>query len=129
MDYESSTDNAHEEEYPLNIESNFPFSPNSKDYDNRTEEGEDEEYPPSQYLKSKDDHSVDNIPLNDDENPYTNDDQMMEMLPRNIVSRSRSRPFRINASCSSYTRGRAEYLTRRSSISALISSECCQKDC
>ena len=72
---------------------------------------------------------MDNIPLNDDEKPYTNDDQMMEMLPRNIVSRSRSRPFRINASCSSYTRGRAEYLMRRSSISALISSECCQKDC
>ena len=127
MDYESSTDNAHEEEYPLNIESNFPFSPNSKDYDSSTEEGEDEEHPPSQYLKSRADHSVDNIPLNDDENPYTNDDPMMEMLPRNIVLRSRSTPFRINARYSSYTRGRAEYLTRRSSISALISSECCQK--
>jgi hypothetical protein len=55
--------------------------------------------------------------------------KMMEMLPRNIVSRSRSRPFHINPRYSSYTRGRAEYLTRRSSISALISSECCQKDC
>ena len=54
---------------------------------------------------------------------------MMEMLPRNIVSRSRSRPFRINARCSSYTRGRVEYLTRRSSISTLFSNECCQKDC
>ena len=72
---------------------------------------------------------MDNIPLNDDENPYTNDDPMMEMLLRNIVSRSRRKPFRIKASCSSYTRGRAEYLTRRSSISALISSECCQKYC
>jgi len=72
---------------------------------------------------------VDNVPLNDDERPYTNDNAMMEMLPRNIVSRSRRKPFHINASFSSYTRGRAEYLTRRSSISALISSECCQKDC
>ena len=108
MDYESSADNAHEEEYPLNIESNFPFNLNSKDYDNSIEEGEDEEYPPSQYLKSTTDHSVDKIPLNDDENPYTNDDPMMEMLPSNIVSRSRSRPFHINASCSSYTRGRVE---------------------
>lgn len=128
MDYESSTNNAHEEEYPLNIESNFPFSRNSKDYDSSTEEGEDEEYPLNQYLKSTIDHSVDNIPLNDDENPYTNDDPIMEMLPSNIVSRNRSRPFCINARCSSYTRGRAEYLTRRSAISALISSECCEKD-
>ena len=62
MDYESNTENAHEEEYPINIESNFPLSLNSKDYDNSTEEGEDEEYPPSQYLKSTTDHSVDNIP-------------------------------------------------------------------
>jgi len=37
--------------------------------------------------------------------------------------------FRINARCSSYTMGREEYLMTRSSISALISSECCQKDC
>ena len=74
MDYESSIDNAHEEEYPINIESNFPFSSNSKDYESSTEEGEDEEYPPSQYLKSIADHSVDNIPLNEYENPYTNDD-------------------------------------------------------
>lgn len=54
---------------------------------------------------------------------------MMDMLPRNIVSRSRSRPFRINPRCSSYTRGRAEYLMKRSSISTPISSECCKKDC
>ena len=54
---------------------------------------------------------------------------MMEMLPANIVSRSTSRPFCINPRCYSYTRGREEYLTRRSSITALISSECCQKDC
>ena len=53
----------------------------------------------------------------------------MEMLQRNIVSRSRSRSFRINARCSSYTRGRAEYLTRRIFINILISSECCQKYC
>ena len=43
MDYESNTENAHEEEYPINIESNFPLSPNSKDYDSSTKEGEDEE--------------------------------------------------------------------------------------
>jgi len=120
MDYESSSNNAHEEEYPINIKSNFPFSLISNDYDSSTKEGEDEEYPPSQYLKSTFDHSLHNVHLNDDENPYTNDDPMMEMLPRNIVLRSRSRPFCINARCPIYTRGRAEYLTRRSSISALI---------
>ncbi|MCY6488049.1 hypothetical protein, partial [Actinobacillus pleuropneumoniae] len=57
MDYESSTDNAHEEEYLLNIESDFPFSPNFKDYDSSTEEGEDEGYPLSQNLKIRADHS------------------------------------------------------------------------
>jgi len=62
------------------------------------------------------------------ENDYTNDDSMMDMLPAIIVSRSRKRSFRINPRCSSYTRGREEYLRRRSSISAPISSECCQKD-
>jgi len=50
------------------------------------------------------------------------------MLLGNIVSRSRSKSFRINPRCSSYTRGRVEYLMRRSYMSALISSECCQKD-
>ena len=55
MEYERSTKNAHEEEYPINIESNFPFSPNSKDYDSSTEEGEDEKYPTSQYFKSTND--------------------------------------------------------------------------
>lgn len=54
---------------------------------------------------------------------------MIEMFPGNIVSTSRSRTFRINQRCSSYTRGREEYLMRRSYISALISSECCQKYC
>jgi len=127
MDYERNTDNAHDEEYPINIESNFPFSPNSKDYEGSNEEEKDEEYPPSQYFKSTDDHSDDNIPHNDDENAYTNDDPLREMLPTNIVSKSRSKLFCINPRCFSYTRGRVEYLTRRSSISALISSECCQK--
>jgi len=93
MEYESNTQNAHEEEYPINIKSNFPFTLNSKDYDSSIVEGEDEEYCPSQYLKITDDHSVDNIPLNDDEKPYTNDVPMMEMLLRNIVSRSGSRRF------------------------------------
>ena len=102
MDSESSTDNAHDEEYPINIESNFPFTPNSKDYEGSTEEGQDEEYHPTQYFKSTDDHSEDNIHQNDDENVYTNDDPMMEMLLGNIVSRSRSRHFRINPRCSSY---------------------------
>jgi len=51
----------------------------------------------------------------------------MEMLLANIVSRSRSGPLCINPICSSYTRGREEYLMRRSSISDLISCECCQK--
>jgi len=94
MDYESSTNNAHDEEYPINIESNFPFSPNSKDYEGSIEEGID-------------DHREDNIPQNDDKNAYTNDDPIMEMFPGNIVSRSRTRPFCINSRCSIYTRGRA----------------------
>ena len=51
------------------------------------------------------------------------------MFLANIVSRSRSRLFRINPRCYSYTRGRVVYLTRRSSISELISSDCCKKDC
>jgi len=129
MDYDSNNENAHDEEYPLKIESNFPFSPNSKDYGGSTEEGKDEEYPPSQYLRSTDDHSEDNIPHNDDENSYTYDDPVMEMLPRNIVSRSRRRPIHINPRCSHYTRGREKYMTRIISISSLISSECCKKYC
>jgi len=128
-DYENNTDNAHDEEYPINRESNFSFSPNSKDYEGSTNEGQDEEYPPSQYFKSTDDHSEDNIHPNDDENAYTNDNSMMETLLENIVSRIRSKSFHINPRCYSYTRGRAEYLTRRSYINVLISSECCQKDC
>ena len=54
---------------------------------------------------------------------------MKEMLPSNIGSRSRSIPFRINTRCSIYTRGRVVYLRRRSSISELISSDYCKKDC
>jgi len=42
MDYKSNTDNAHDKEYPINIESHFPFSLNSKDYEGRNEEGKDE---------------------------------------------------------------------------------------
>jgi len=60
MDYECSTDNAHDEEYPINRESNFPLSPNSKDYEGSTNEGkheDDEEYPPSQHFKSTNDGS------------------------------------------------------------------------
>ena len=79
----------------------------SEDYEGSTDEGKDEEYPPSQCFKRIDDHSEDNIPQNDDENSYTNDDPMMEMLPGNIVLRSRRRLFCINPRCSSYTRGRA----------------------
>lgn len=51
------------------------------------------------------------------------------MLPENIVSRSRSRPFCINPRCYSYIRGRIVYLTRISSINKVISSDCCRKDC
>lgn len=106
MDYESSTNNALDEEYPIKIESNFPFSPNSKEYESSIEEGKDEECPPGQYFKSTDHHNEDIIPHKDDENAYTNDDPMMEMFLGNIVSRSSSRPFRINPRFSSYTRGR-----------------------
>jgi len=72
---------------------------------------------------------VDNIPPKDDENSYIDDDEMMEMLSANIISRSRSRTFCINPRCSSYTKGREKYFTKRISIRNLISSECCQKDC
>ena len=53
---------------------------------------------------------------------------MMERLPKNIVSRSRSRNFRINPRCSSYIRGRLVYLTRKISISELISSDYYKND-
>jgi hypothetical protein len=45
------------------------------------------------------------------------------------VSRTRIRPFYINPNHSSYTRSRKEFLTKSISISELISSECCQKNC
>lgn len=66
------------------------------------------------------DHSEDNIPLNDDENAYREDDEMMNMLPKNIVSRIRSIPLHINPRYSVYTRGREEYLMRKSSINDLF---------
>ena len=52
--------------------------------------------------------------------------QWWRRFSTNIISRCRSRHFRINPRCSSYIRGRVEYLTRRSYISALISNEFCQ---
>ena len=61
--------------------------------------------------------------------PSSEDDEIMDTLQRNIVSRTRTRPFYINPNHSSYTRSRKEFLTKLVSISDLISSECCQKNC
>ena len=52
----------------------------------------------------------------------------MKLLQANIVT-SRSRLFHINPNYSSYTRVRTTYITRKSSVVHLISSECCRKDC
>jgi hypothetical protein len=53
----------------------------------------------------------------------------VETLSRNIVSRTKTRPFYINPNHSSYARTRKEFLTKSISISELISSECCQNNC
>jgi hypothetical protein len=68
-------------------------------------------------------------PCGHKENPSSEDDEIMETLQRNIVSRTRIRPFYINPNHSSYTRSRKEFLTKSISISELISSECCQNNC
>jgi hypothetical protein len=46
------------------------------------------------------------IPSGDEENPSSEDDEIVETLQRNIVSRTRTRPFYINPNHSSYTRYR-----------------------
>jgi hypothetical protein len=46
------------------------------------------------------------IPSSDEENPSSDDYEIMETLQRNIVSRTRTRPFYINPNDSSYTRSR-----------------------
>jgi hypothetical protein len=46
------------------------------------------------------------IPSGDKENPSSEDDEIVETLQRNIVSRTRTRPFYINPNHSSYTRSR-----------------------
>ena len=75
------------------------------------------------------DDSGDNTPPNGDETTSTKDDGMMNLLQENIVTRSRSRPFHINPKHSSYTRVRTKYLTKRSYVIHLISSDCCRRDC
>lgn len=77
----------------------------------------------------EDDDSGDNIPPNGDETTFTKDDVMMKPLQANIATRSISRPFHINPKHSSYTRARTKYLTTRSSVVHLISSEFCRRDC
>jgi hypothetical protein len=68
-------------------------------------------------------------PCGDKENPSSEDDEIVETLQRNIVSRTRIRPFYINPNHSSYTRSKKEFLTKSFFISELISSECCQHNC
>jgi hypothetical protein len=46
------------------------------------------------------------IPSGDEENPSSEDGEIVETLQRNIVSRTRTRPFYINPNHSSYTRSR-----------------------
>jgi hypothetical protein len=46
------------------------------------------------------------IPSGDEEIPSSEDDEIVETLQRNIVSRTRTRPFYINPNHSSYTRSR-----------------------
>ena len=40
MDYESSSDEGLDEEFPINQESHFPPSPNPKDHESSSDEGE-----------------------------------------------------------------------------------------
>jgi hypothetical protein len=69
------------------------------------------------------------IPSSDKENHSSEDDEIVESLQLNIVSRTKTRTFYINPNHSSYTRSRQEFLTKSISISELISSECCQNNC
>ena len=50
------------------------------------------------------------IPSGDKENHSSEDDEIVETLQRNIVSRTMSRPFYINPSHSSYRRSKKEFL-------------------
>ena len=129
-DYESSSDEEWDDEFQKIGVPQCPLSPNSANYESNSYEERDDEFQKNGVsLCPLSPNSKDYESSSDEEqDESSSDDPMMEMLQRNIVSRSRSRPFRINANYSSYTRGRAQYLTRRSSISALISSECCQKN-
>jgi len=61
--------------------------------------------------------------------PSSDDIQIVERLQRNIVSRTRTRPFHINPNHSSYTWSRKEFITKTFSIGDFISSDCCHKNC
>jgi len=61
--------------------------------------------------------------------PPSDDVEIVKRLQRNIVSKMRTRPFYINPNHYSYTRSMKEFLTKSFSISDLISSDCCQKNC
>ena len=121
-DYESNNDEECDDEFQKNGVSQCPLSPDSKDCESSSDEARDDDFQEIGVSQSPLSLDSKDYESNSDEeqDESSSDDPMMEMLPRNIVSRSRSRPFRINANYSSYTRGRAEYLTRRSSTSALI---------
>jgi hypothetical protein len=60
------------------------------------------------------------IPFGDEENPSSEDNEIVETLQRNIVSRTGTRPFYINPNHSSYTRSGNEFITKSISISELI---------
>jgi hypothetical protein len=69
------------------------------------------------------------IPSSDNEISSSEDDAIVETLQRSIVSRTRNIDFYINLNHSSSTRSMKEFLTKSISISDMISSECCQKNC
>lgn len=47
MDYESSSDEDHDEDFQINKESHFPLSPNLKDYEINSDKGQDEARSPN----------------------------------------------------------------------------------
>jgi hypothetical protein len=107
-----------------NFHSSGDFERNEDDYVNGGH-NVDDDFPPNDYVDDDvlnhsaatnqgDRHSLvqspDNVlldtPCGDKENPSSEDDEIVETLQRNIVSRTRIRPFYINPNHSSYTRSR-----------------------
>jgi hypothetical protein len=139
--FHSSGDFESNEDYYVNSGHNVHdyFSPNDyvDDYFSPNDYVDDDVLKHSAATNEGDRHSLvqspDNVlldtPYGDKEKPSSEDDEIVETLQRNIVSRTKIRPFYIDPKHSSYTRSRKEFLTKSISIKELISSECCQKNC